>query len=154
MQGADLGELIERDGEGLRVAVVRARFNDAITRQMLEDCVAALTTMGVLEKHIRICTVPGALEIPTALNVLAESNDFDAMVALGCVIRGETYHFNIVSDQSAAGIMQVSLAHRIPIANGIITVENEAQAQARALTHGGDAARVAVEMANTLDDWL
>ncbi len=154
MQIAERGDLIERDGEGLRIAVVRARFNHDITLRMTEDCVTALKTMGVLEKHIRICHVPGALEIPVLLGALAESSEFDAMVAIGCVIRGETYHFNIVSDQSAAGIMRVSLRHRVPIANGILTVENEAQALARAQTHGSDVAGVAVEMANTLDDWL
>lgn len=154
MQAADRGDVIERDGEGLRIAVVRARFNHEITNKMTEDCVAALKRMGVLEKHIRVCHVPGALEIPTLLGALAQSSEFDAMVAIGCVIRGETYHFNIVSDQSAAGIMQVSLQHRVPIANAILTVENESQAQSRALTHGADAARVAVEMANMMDDWL
>ncbi len=154
MQNADQGDLIELDGEGLRIAVVRARFNDAITRQLTDDCVAALASMGVLDKHVRVCHVPGALEIPTLLSVLAQSSEFDAMVAIGCVIRGETYHFNLVADQSASGLMRVSLRHNVPIANCILTVENEAQAQSRALTHGAAAARVAVEMANAMDDWL
>lgn len=154
MQGSDRGDAIERDGEGLRIAVVRARFNHDITQAMTDDCVAALLAMGVLEKHIRVCHVPGALEIPALLSALAQSSEFDAMVAIGCVIRGQTYHFEIVADQSAAGIMNVSVRHRVPVANCVLTVETEAQARERAVTHGGDAARVAVEMANVLDDWL
>jgi 6,7-dimethyl-8-ribityllumazine synthase len=157
MQDADRG-LAETpgalDGEGLRVAVVRARFNDAITLQMTLDCEAELRRLGVLDKHLRRVDVPGALEIPTVLNVLAESGDFDALVAIGCVIRGETYHFELVSDQSAQGVMTVSLEHQLPIANAILTVENLAQAQARAATHGAAAARVAVEMANVMDEWV
>ncbi len=154
MQDADRGESPALDGEGLRIGIVRARFNDAITRAMADDCRAALESMGVQAKHIRQVDVPGALEVPVALEVMAQSGDFDALVAVGCVIRGETYHFTIVSDQSAAGIMEVSLRQRLPIANAVITVENEAQAQARAGTHGAAAARVAVEMVNQLDEWL
>ena len=96
--------------------------------------------------------MPGALEIPVALKLMADSGEFDALIALGCVIRGETYHFELVSDQSAAGVMRVSLDHGLPIANAILTVENEAQAWARAEEKGRDAARVAVEMANLLED--
>jgi 6,7-dimethyl-8-ribityllumazine synthase len=154
MQGADQGEAPTPDGEGLRIGIVRARFNDAITRAIADDCRAALEAMGVQGKHIRQVDVPGALEIPVALEVMADSEHFDALVAVGCVIRGETYHFEIVSDQSAAGIMQVSLRHRVPVANAVITVDNDAQAQARARTHGGAAARVAVDMVNQLDEWL
>ncbi len=154
MQDADRGEAPALDGEGLRVGIVRARFNHAITRAIADDCRSTLQAMGVHAKHIRELTVPGALELPVALEVLADSGDFDALVAVGCVIRGETYHFEIVSDQSAAGIMQVSLRHRVPIANAVITVDNDAQAQARAATHGAEAARVAVEMASLLDEWL
>ena len=154
MQGADQGEAQVPDGEGLRIGIVRARFNDAVTRTMADDCRAALEAMGVQAKHIRQVDVPGALEIPVALEVMADSDDFDALVAVGCVIRGETYHFEIVSDQSAAGVMQVSLRHHVPIANAVITVENDAQAQARARTHGAAAARVAVDMVNQLDEWL
>ncbi len=154
MQDADRGAAPKLEGQGLRVGIVRARFNHAITRALADDCRAALETLGVQAKHIDELTVPGALEIPLALETLADSGDFDALVAIGCVIRGETYHFELVCDQSAAGIMQVSLRHRTPIANCVITVENEAQAQARVLTHGAEAARVAIEMANTLDEWL
>jgi 6,7-dimethyl-8-ribityllumazine synthase len=133
---------------------VRARFSHASPRVFADDCRAALEAMGVQGKHIRQVDVPGALEIPVALEVMADSEHFDALVAVGCVIRGETYHFEIVSDQSAAGIMQVSLRHRVPVANAVITVDNDAQAQARARTHGGAAARVAVDMVNQLDEWL
>ena len=96
--------------------------------------------------------VPGALEVPVALKALAESEDFDALVAIGCVIRGETYHFELVANESGAGVTRVALDHRIPIANAILTVENEAQAWARAEDKGRDAARVAIEMANLLED--
>ncbi len=154
MQDADRGQASTIQGEGLRVAIVKARFNDAITTKLNDDCVAELERLGVHKRHIRQVTVPGALEIPTALEILAQADEFDAMVALGCVIRGETYHFELVSNQSADGVMRVSMRHRVPIANGILTVENLAQAQARAQTHGAGAARVAVEMVNVMDDWL
>jgi len=90
--------------------------------------------------------------VPLALNALAESDDFDALVALGCIIRGETYHFELVANESGAGVTRVSLDHHVPIANAILTVENEAQAWARAEDKGRDAARVAIEMANLLED--
>jgi 6,7-dimethyl-8-ribityllumazine synthase len=96
--------------------------------------------------------VPGALEVPVALKAMAESGEYDALIALGCIIRGETYHFELVADQSGAGVMQVSLQHQLPIANAILTVENEAQAWARTEEKGRDAARVAVEMANLMED--
>jgi 6,7-dimethyl-8-ribityllumazine synthase len=97
-------------------------------------------------------TVPGALEIPLVLKALAQDGDFDALVALGCVIRGETYHFELVANESGAGVSRVALDHRLPVANAILTVEDEAQAWARAQDKGRDAARVAVEMANLLED--
>jgi 6,7-dimethyl-8-ribityllumazine synthase len=100
-------------------------------------------------KHV---TVPGALEVPLALKALADSGDFDALVALGCIIRGETYHFELVANESGAGVTRVALDHQLPVANAILTVENEAQAWARAADKGRDAARVAVEMANLLED--
>ena len=96
--------------------------------------------------------MPGALEIPLALNVMAASGEFDALIALGCVIRGETYHFELVANESGAGVMRVALSHQLPVANAILTVENEEQAWARAEDKGRDAARVAVEMANLMDD--
>jgi 6,7-dimethyl-8-ribityllumazine synthase len=131
---------------------VRARFNDAITRALEDACVAELAALGVADKHITRLQVPGALEIALALKMMAESDDFDALVALGCVIRGETYHFELVCNESGAGVTRVGLEHQIPIANAILTVENEAQAWARTADKGRDAARVAVEMANLLEE--
>ena len=152
MQDADKGEAIALAGKNLRIGVVQARFNAPITNKLAETCLAELRALGVADKHIRHVTVPGALEVPTALQALATNDDFDALVALGCIVRGETYHFELVANESGAGVTRVSLDHEIPIANAILTVENEAQAWARAEEKGRDAARVAVEMANLLDD--
>ena len=152
MQHADQGETTELAGEGLRIGIVRARFNDAITRRLAEACLAELARLEVDDDDIRQLTVPGALEVPLALKALAESGDFDALVAIGCVIRGETYHFELVCNESGAGVTRVSLDHGIPVANAILTVEDEAQAWARVRDKGRDAARVAVEMANLLED--
>ena len=152
MQGADQGQAAELVGEGLRIGIVRARFNDAITSKLAQACLAELERLDVDESDIRHVSVPGALEIPVALKAMADSGEFDALVALGCVIRGETYHFELVCNESAAGVTRVALDHQIPVANAILTVENEAQAWARAEDKGRDAARVAVEMANLLED--
>jgi 6,7-dimethyl-8-ribityllumazine synthase len=152
MQDADTGAAKAIDGDGLRIGIVRARFNDAVTRKLEEACVAELTALGVAAKHISKVSVPGALEVPLALKVMADSDEFDALVALGCVIRGETYHFELVANECGAGITRVGLDHLVPIANAVLTVENEAQAWARAEDKGRDAARVAVEMANLLED--
>ena len=152
MQSADLGTTGELIGEGLRIGIVRARFNDAITSRLVAACLSELDRLDVDSTDIKHVVVPGALEIPLALKALAESGDCDALIALGCVIRGETYHFELVADLSSAGIQRVSLDHSIPIANAVLTVENEAQAWARADDKGRDAARVAVEMVNLLED--
>jgi 6,7-dimethyl-8-ribityllumazine synthase len=152
MQDADKGNEIPLDGTDLRIAIVQARFNAALTDKLAQSCMAELEVLGVAPKHIKHVTVPGALEIPLALLALAESDDFDALVALGCIIRGETYHFELVANESGAGVTRVSLDHHVPIANAILTVENEAQAWARAEDKGRDAARVAVEMANLMED--
>ena len=152
MQGADKGTEGELMGEGLRIGIVQARFNEAITGKLAQACLAELERLDVDDADIRHVTVPGALEIPIALKALADSGDFDALVALGCIIRGETYHFELVANESGAGVTRVSLEHGVPIANAILTVENEAQAWARAEDKGRDAARVAVEMANLLED--
>ncbi|HNK18287.1 MAG TPA: 6,7-dimethyl-8-ribityllumazine synthase [Piscinibacter sp.] len=152
MQDADKGSPIELNGQDLRIGIVQARFNAEITAALAKSCIAELEALGVSERHIRHVTVPGALEVPLALDALAESDDFDALVALGCIIRGETYHFELVANESGAGVTRVSLDHHLPIANAILTVENEAQAWARAEEKGRDAARVAVEMANLLED--
>ena len=154
MQGADQGQSAPLEGDGLSIGIVRARFNDAITRTLADACLAELAALGVADKHIVQVTVPGALEIPVALKAMADSDDFDALIALGCIIRGATYHFELVANESGAGVSRVSLDHQIPIANAILTVENEEQAQARAADKGRDAARVAVEMANLLDELL
>ena len=152
MQGADKGITGELSGEGLRIGIVRARFNDALTQKLAQACLAELERLDVEDGDITLATVPGALEIPIVLRAMAESGDFDALVALGCVIRGETYHFELVAQESSAGVSRVSLDHGVPIANAILTVENEEQAWARAEDKGRDAARVAVEMANLLED--
>lgn len=153
MRDADKGEGgVELDGQDLRIGIVQARFNAMITDQLAQACLAELRELGVAERHIRHVRVPGALEVPLALLALAESDDYDALIALGCIIRGETYHFELVANESGAGVTRVSLDHQLPIANAILTVENEAQALARAADKGRDAARVAVEMAGLMED--
>lgn len=145
------------DGEGLRVAVVQARFNESVGVAQRQACVQELLALGVDQSDIVIVTVPGALEIPLALSQLAETGRFDALIALGAVIRGETYHFEVVSNESAAGISRVALEFHIPVANGVLTVDTDEQAHARAQEKGRDCAKVAVEMANLLfaiDDQL
>ena len=152
MQDADKGQAAHLDGRDLRIAIVQARFNAAITDKLAQSCLAELAELGVTAKHIKHVTVPGALEVPLALAALADTEEHDALIALGCIIRGETYHFELVANESGAGVTRVSLDHEVPIANAILTVENEAQAWARAEDKGRDAARVAVEMANLLED--
>jgi 6,7-dimethyl-8-ribityllumazine synthase len=154
MQGADQGQSGSLQGEDLAIGIVRARFNDAITSRLAETCLQELAALGVADKHITLVTVPGALEVPVALKAMADSEDYDALIAIGCIIRGETYHFELVANESGAGVTRVALDHQIPIANAILTVENEAQAWARTEDKGRDAARVAVEMANLMDDLL
>ena len=154
MQDADQGLAAQTNGRNLRIGIVQARFNAPLTNKLAESCLAELQTLGVGVKHIKHITVPGALEVPLALQSLARNDDFDALIALGCVIRGETYHFELVANESGAAVTRVSLDNDIPIANAILTVENEAQAWARVEDKGRDAARVAVEMANLLEDLL
>jgi 6,7-dimethyl-8-ribityllumazine synthase len=136
------------DGEGLRIGVVQARFNEPVCEALREACLELLQRLGVGEEDIFVCSVPGALEIPLALQKLAQTGEFDALIALGAVIRGETYHFEVVSNESAAGVARVSLDFSIPIANAILTTEDDDQAMVRAAEKGADAARVAIEMAN------
>lgn len=133
-------------GDGLRVAVVVSRFNEGICERLLSGALAELAALGVRATDVHTLRVPGALEIPLTLQWLAQGGRFDALVALGCVIRGETYHFEIVSNESSRGISEVQLETGVPVANGIITTENDAQAEAR-ISKGAEAARVAVEMA-------
>ena len=152
MLAANKGSAGELAGAGLRIGVVQARFNQDITDKLAQACLAELARLQVADRDITHCTVPGALEVPIALKALAERDDFDALIALGCIIRGETYHFELVANESGAGVSRVALDHLLPVANAILTVENEAQAWARAEEKGRDAARVAVEMANLMDD--
>ena len=151
MQNADKGQGANLEGRHLHIAIVQARFNAAITDRLAAACLDELRALGVPDAHVRHVTVPGALEIALALDALAASEEHDALVAIGCIVRGETYHFELVANESGAGVTRISLDHEIPIANAILTVENEAQAWARADAKGRDAARVAVEMANLLE---
>ena len=152
MFGADKGSIGPLDGKNLHIGVVQARFNEGITNALWEACHKELLALGVQEKNIKHVLVPGALEVPLALQALAEADEYDALIALGCIIRGETYHFELVANESGAGVTRLSLDYQIPIANAIITTENLEQAIARQSEKGSDAARVAVEMANLLDE--
>ncbi|MGW8269370.1 MAG: 6,7-dimethyl-8-ribityllumazine synthase [Burkholderiales bacterium] len=139
------------DGAGLRIGIVASRYNEAIGTRMLERVAAQLERLGVKSSDVVQVAVPGALEIPVALKWLAQSGRYDALVAVGLVIRGETHHFDIVANESARGVMDVALEYGLPVANAILTTENEAQAEAR-LDKGAEAVRVAVEMARLRAD--
>ena len=153
-QGARYDGIDEIDpnfaGAGVRVGIVMARFNLDICEGLLSACTDELLTLGVARGDIRIVTVPGALEIPLVLQTMAKSGNYDALVALGAVVRGETYHFELVSNEMGAGVTRVGLDTGLPIANGVLTTENDDQAIARMREKGGDCARAAVEMANLL----
>ncbi|MGB3070854.1 MAG: 6,7-dimethyl-8-ribityllumazine synthase [Ottowia sp.] len=151
MKNANQGTLPALDGSQLRVGIVQARFNEDVTGALLNACRDELAALGVSNENIEHVSVPGALEVPLALQALADSERFDALIALGCIIRGETYHFELVANESGAGVTKVGLEHGIPIANAILTTENMAQAVARQVDKGRDAARVAVEMAQLLE---
>ena len=151
MFGANQGTADKLDGTQLHIGIVQARFNEDITNALAEACRSELLALGVQEEHITQVLVPGALEVPTALQALAERDEYDALIALGCIIRGETYHFELVANESGAGVSRVSLDYQVPVANAIITTENLEQAIARQSEKGRDAAYVAVEMANLLD---
>lgn len=138
------------DGTGLRVGIVMARFNIDVCEGLLSACTAELKKLGVAAGDITIATVPGALEIPLVLQTMAQTGSFDALVALGAVIRGETYHFEVVSNDSCRAVMEVQLDTGIPVANGILTCEDDDQALARMQVKGADCAQAAVEMANLL----
>ena len=139
------------DGTGRHVAIVVSRFNAAIGDGLLGGALRALAEAGVADDDILVVSVPGALETPLALQRLAQDGAYDALVALGAVVRGETYHFEIVSNESAAGVSSVMLAFGIPIGNGILTCETDAQALARMDTKGYEAAQAALELANLSD---
>ncbi|UVE66229.1 6,7-dimethyl-8-ribityllumazine synthase [Burkholderia pyrrocinia] len=136
------------EGDGLRIGIVQSRFNEPVCNGLADACVEELERLGVTGEDVLLVSVPGALEIPLALQKLAESGQFDALIALGAVIRGETYHFELVSNESGAGITRIGLDFNLPIANAVLTTENDEQAVARMTEKGRDAARVAVEMAN------
>ena len=136
------------NGEGLHIGIVRARFNEEIGQAELVSCLEELSRLGVDERDVMVVSVPGALEIGGVLARLADSGEFDALIALGAVIRGETYHFEIVSNESAAAITRVSLETGVPVANGVLTTDTDEQAQVRAAEKGRDCALAAVEMAN------
>lgn len=156
MQNADQGhpdtDCNRLDGKKLRIGIVQARFNYAVTQALAQACCAELATLGVAEKNVTLVQVPGALEIPVALMALAEKMKYDALVAIGCIVRGETYHFELVANESSAGVNRVALDYQLPIANAILSTENMAQALARQSDKGCAAARVAVEMANLLKE--
>jgi 6,7-dimethyl-8-ribityllumazine synthase len=136
------------DGDGLRVGIVQSRFNEPVCNGLADACIEELERLGVAGADVLLVTVPGALEIPLALQKFAESGQFDALIALGAVIRGETYHFELVSNESGAGITRIGLDFGIPVANAVLTTDTDEQAVERMPEKGRDAARVAVEMAN------
>ncbi len=136
------------DGSDLRIGIVMSRFNIDIGEGLLSACTAELKKNGVLDSNILLVTIPGALEIPLALKRMAMSDQFDALIALGAVIRGDTYHFEVVANESARGLLMVQLEVEIPIANGILTTDNDDQAIARMSAKGMESAQVALEMAN------
>lgn len=136
------------DGTDLRIGIVVARFNEYAGRGEFESCMDELRKLGVMEEDVTKVSVPGALEIPFALQKLAQTGEYDALIALGAVIRGETYHFELVSNESGSGITRVCLDYDIPIANGVLTTENDEQCEERIDMKGRDCARCAVEMAN------
>jgi 6,7-dimethyl-8-ribityllumazine synthase len=139
---------VPSDGRGLSIGIVQARFNEGVTQALAQACLSELKAAGV--EQITHVQVPGALEVATALQALAERGGFDALIALGCVIRGETYHFELVANESGAAVTRVALDYRLPIANAILTTEDLPQALARQDEKGRDAAKVAIEMARLL----
>ena len=157
MQAADKGTkrttgASQPNGKSLVIGLVQSRFNAGVTDALALACREELIELGVQAKNIDHVLVPGALDIALALQALAETDKYDALVALGCVIRGETYHFELVANESGAGVSRVALDYQLPIANAILTTEDLAQAVARQTDKGRDAARVAVEMANLLKE--
>lgn len=145
--------LIEKNLSGAqhRVGIVLSRFNPEVGEGLLAGCLEALAEQGVRDDNVLLVTVPGALEIPLALQAMAQSRRYSALVALGAVIRGETYHFEIVSNESASGVSSVQLEFGIPVGNGILTTENDSQAESRMRQKGFEAALAALEMANLVE---
>ena len=151
MRNAERGASARLDGSDLRIGIVQARFNAGLTDRLARACKEELIALGVGAANITHVSVPGALEIGVVLNALADEDEHDALVAIGCVLRGETYHFELVANESGAAVTRVGLDHGVAIANAILTCDTEAQADARVEEKGRDAARVAVEMANLLN---
>lgn len=137
-------------GAGLKIGIVWSRFNLPVCEGLLSACVAELKRLGVADADMAIANVPGALEIPLVLQTMAQTGRFDALVALGAVIRGDTYHFEVVSNDSCRAIMEVQLDSGVPIANGILTCDTDEQAEVRMQPKGSDCAQAAVEAANLL----
>jgi len=136
------------NGQDLRIGIVQARFNEAYCVALTTSCIEELIKLGVSQSDIKLVTVPGALEIPFALQKMTETGEFDGLDALGAVIRGETYHFELVSNESASGISRVSMDSGLPIANGVLTCDSDEQAAVRVKVKGADCAKAVVEMAN------
>lgn len=141
---------MDLEGTGLHIGIVQSRFNENVCNGLRKACLEQLKRLGVADEDILICTVPGALEIPIALAKLAASQQFDALIAIGAVIKGETYHFELVSNEAAAGVSRIALDFGIPIANAILTTYTDEQAEARMVEKGNEAASAAVEMANLI----
>lgn len=144
--------LSKKDIKSLNVGIVYSRFNEPVVRELLNSCVDQLILEGIDEDHILKKEVPGALEIPIMINAYAAKKKFDVLIGVGAVIRGETYHFEVVSDQSANGLMQVQLKHNIPVINAIITTNSGEEAFARTKIKGKEAAAGAIEMALLVRD--
>ena len=138
------------NGTGLRIGIVQSRFNSEVSEGLLGACRAQLLQQKVSEGNITLANVPGALEIPLVLQRMAQSGKFDALIALGAVIRGDTYHFEVVANESARGVSEVQLHTGVPVANGILTTDTDTQAIERMHIKGGEAALVAIEMVNLL----
>jgi len=138
------------NGAGMRIGIVQSRFNPVVCEGLLAACREQLVQQGVAEDDITLATVPGALEIPLVLQRMAQARKFDALIALGAVIRGDTYHFEVVSNESARGVGEVQLRNGVPVANAILTTDTDEQAEDRMSVKGAEAARVAIEMANLL----
>ncbi|KLT73716.1 6,7-dimethyl-8-ribityllumazine synthase [Neisseria arctica] len=142
------------NGKGLRIGIVQARFTNEVGSAMLKVCTDKLQELGVKGKHITVTTVPGALEVPLVLQNMAAAGKYDALIAIGAIIRGETYHFELVANESGAGVTRVGLDFNIPIANAILTTENDEQAHVRIQEKATDAAIVAVECANLVNAFM
>jgi 6,7-dimethyl-8-ribityllumazine synthase len=149
-------QLTEEQAKNVHIGIVQSAFNAEVTNALKNACLKELLSCGVLAPHISLVEVPGALEIPLALQALAqieEPQPFHALIALGCIIRGETYHFELVANESASGVSQVSLDFHVPVVNAILTTENTEQAHARQEVKGREAAQVALHMIKVLETW-